>query len=1037
MKTIVALVLPLTCALLLLTGGSAEMAPGESPLLERGNDEEDAEVDFGRDILPLISDRCYFCHGPDEENREGGFRLDLEEEALDFIDPGDAEASLMFERIISDDPDEVMPPPRAKVPLSEEEKELIRRWIDSGAQWSGHWAFDSPAAADVPQLDGDAWSVNEIDRFVLRRLREEQLTPSEKTSRERLIRRVTFDLTGLPPTIEEIEQFTGDESPEAYEKVVDRLLESDRFGERVAANWLDIARYSDSYGYQVDRDRFVWPWRDWVVRAINANMPYDEFITKQLAGDLLPEATSDDILATTFSRLHPQKVEGGSVEEEFRVEYVADRTQTAATAFMGLTWECARCHDHKFDPISQRDYYGLYSFFNNIDEAGLYSFFTNSIPTPNLLLIDEAQQKKLDELQAAVDEAERQLQQVVSDEREAALTWIADGAGLEEEIAGRIANVDFATAGIGGNERTTGPEEGVHAVKLTGDDEVRLDGIGNLDRFEPFTISTFVNTPDEKERAVIFHRSRAWTDAASRGYELLIVDGYLQASLIHFWPGNAISVRSKEKLPVGEWTQIAMSYDGSNRADGIAIWMNGERMSVDIVRDNLTKTVRGGGNDFITIGARFRDRGFKDSLVSRFNVFDRQLSAIEISELCGSTEAADASEDLLREHFVLAISEPVKDAREKLKAAREALCRHFDGLKEIMVMREMSEVRPAYVLDRGAYDAPRMDEPVSPLTPEALPEMAEDLPRNRLGLAMWLTEPEHPLTSRVAVNRLWQLVFGQGLVRTPEDFGRQGAAPTHPELLDWLATDFVSNGWDTKRLIKQMVMSATYQQSSRTSAEMFELDPENELLARANSYRMPAEMLRDNVLFVSGLLVEKAGGAPVKPYDLDQSFKPVASDSGEGVYRRSLYTYWNRTGPSPLLTAFDAAKRDVCTVERERTSSPIQALVMLNSPQFVEASRALSLSMMGEVAGDDDKTAIASRMFLVLTSRNATAEEIDVIGRLYERQKEIFAADAEATRQFIGTGHQVVPDDVDPVELAAWTNVALTLFSYDESVTRR
>ena len=546
-KRIIILLVPVLFSLVMFSGGSAD-SPRDLDSGSAGSEADETEIDFGRDILPLLSDRCYFCHGPDEENRDGGFRLDVEEEALDFIDPGDAESSLMYERIISDDPDEVMPPPRAKVPLTDQEKDLIRRWIDSGAQWSRHWAFESPAEPDVPVIENDDWSINEIDRFVLAKLRQEEIGPADEVDRERLIRRVTFDLTGLPPTLDEIEAFLADDSDSAYEKVVDRLLASPRFGERVAANWLDIARYSDSYGYQVDRDRFVWPWRDWVVRAINANMPYDEFITRQLAGDLMPDATPDDILATTFCRLHPQKVEGGSVEEEFRVEYVADRTQTAATAFMGLTWECARCHDHKFDPISQRDYYQLYSFFNNIDEAGLYSYFTGSIPSPSLLLIDEAQQQKLDELEAAVEQSRVALERVTAEQQDAFEQWLSQDHEVPDELPGLVTSVDFATIEIARNQRVEGPEQESPAVKLTGDDEIRLEAIGNFDRFEPFTISAYVKTPDEKDRAVIFHRSRAWTDAASRGYELLIIDGYLQASLIHFWPGNAISVRTSEKL---------------------------------------------------------------------------------------------------------------------------------------------------------------------------------------------------------------------------------------------------------------------------------------------------------------------------------------------------------------------------------------------------------------------------------------------------------------------------------------------------------
>ncbi|MHC4878415.1 MAG: DUF1553 domain-containing protein [Planctomycetota bacterium] len=965
------------------------------------------KVDFDRDIRPILSDRCYLCHGPDAATREADLRLDLREEALGVLSPGAPDESELLRRIMSDDSDEIMPPPDSNLSLSQRERQLIAAWIKQGAEWKQHWAFAPRSKPAPPDVRSKALVASEIDRFLLSRLEKQQLSYAPLATKEKLIRRVMFDLTGLPPTLDEIDAFLADDSPQAFEKVVDRLLESDHYGQRMASDWLDIARYSDTYGYQVDRDRFVWPWRDWVIRAFNANMPYDQFIVEQLAGDLLPNATDDQVLATTFNRLHPQKVEGGSTEEEFRVEYVADRTQTFATAFLGLTMECARCHDHKYDPISQKEYYQLFSFFNNIDESGLYSYFTNSVPTPTLPLTSEDQKQKLAELQAEVDSIAGQAPETSFD-----LTSL-DAVSKALEVLGKppVEVVDFSK--VGGRNTKITDARGNPAVQLTGDDAVGLK-TGNFTRYQPFSVSLSIHVPDVKERAVVFHRSRAWTDAGSRGYQLLIEDGRLSASLVHFWPGNALSVKTREQLPVKRWTDIAVVYDGSVDASGLSIFVDGKRAAVDIVKNHLTKNITGGGGDNIAIGARFRDRGLTDGQVSSFRVYDRQLSEMEVAvlhdeeaklksfqEAMASGGLSKPQEQVVVEHLRLNRSEEHNAHRARLKAAREQLCKLLDGLTEIMAMRELPEPKPAYILRRGLY-SDRLEE-VTAESPAVFPAMDGSLPKNRLGLARWLTSPEHPLTARVAVNHFWQLIFGQGLVRTPEDFGRQGALPTHPELLDWLANDFVANGWDVQRLLKQMVMSRAYRQSTSASTELLQRDPANELLARAPAYRLPAEMLRDNVLAVSGLLVDKIGGAPVRPYELAASFKASTPSKGEGLYRRSLYTYWKRTGPAPVMLALDAAKRDVCRVKRERTSSPLQALAMLNGPQFVEASRALSQRLIHE-HGKDETDGIAIDMFRTLTSRAPSDAERSIITKLFKGQQEHFLESPESAVKYLSNG---------------------------------
>jgi hypothetical protein len=1016
---------------------------------------------FNRDIRPILSENCYHCHGPDDNARAADLRLDLEDAAKEFaIEEGDAEASELFLRVVSDDADVVMPPLDSERKLTKQQIETLRRWIDQGAEYQGHWSFSPVVRPAVPEVDQKR-AVNAIDQFVIKQLQEKNLTLADHADRATLIRRVTFDLTGIPPTLGEIDDFLNDTSPDAYVRLVDRLLASPRFGERMAADWLDVARYSDTYGYQVDRDRFVWPWRDWVVRVLNENMPYDRFITNQLAGDLLPDAKRDNILATAFNRLHPQKVEGGSVPEEFRIEYVADRTQTVATAMMGLTYECCRCHNHKYDPISQSEYFQLSAFFDKIDEAGLYSYFTPSVPTPTLTLPTESQEARMQRLASEIHQLELELVETRKQQRSAAESrvenWLSkstddsksssgsntDAGFWADTVAKPIESLDFESDVKAPNEVTPGVIG--NAVKLTGDDAINTK-VGNFKRFEPFSVSLWMKTPDVKERAVVFHRSRAWTDAASRGYQLLIEDGKLSWSLIHFWPGNAIRVQAVDTLPVDQWVHVTVTNDGSSRASGLRIFVNGEQAETTVVRDSLTKQITGGGGDNIAIGERFRDRGFTGGSVDEFQVYDRELTGIQIlrvsrksGEIPWINQPASSwtqtQLEMVVDHFLRTTDERIAKLQAKLKSLREQYCKVQDELQEIMVMREFNQGLKTYRLDRGAYD--NRAEEVQPGTPAALTEYPPSLPKNRLGLAKWLTMPEHPLTSRVAVNRLWQMCFGIGLVRTPEDFGSQGQPPTHPELLDFLASDFVSSGWDTKRMLKQIVLSATYRQSSvhPDQKRVVSVDPENRLLARFPSYRLPAEMLRDNALAISGRLVNQLGGAPVKPYELEASFKPSQRDKGRGLYRRSLYTYWKRTGPAPAMMTLDASKRDVCRVQRERTASPLQAFVLLNGPQYVEAARGLAEQLL--LQHGDAIDVILHDGFRTLTSRVPTEEEMTVLKNLYSVQHDYFSKQKEQAAQYVRVGDASPIVSLDNQVLAATTTVFGTLLSYDESVTKR
>lgn len=1011
-------------------------------------------VRFNRDIRPILSENCFHCHGPDENARESDLRFDTERSAKELaIVPRDSSQSEMVHRMVTDDPDALMPPPDSGKSLTEEEIERIRRWIDQGAAYEEHWSFIPAVRVSAPHSKSNPR--HPVDRFIAARLETKGLTAAPRASRETLIRRVTFDLIGLPPTIDEIDQFLADDSPDAYPHLLDRLLSRPEFGERMAASWLDAGRYSDTYGYQVDRDRFVWPWRDWVINAFNENMPYDQFITEQLAGDLLPDATRQQILATTFNRLHPQKVEGGSTPEEFRIEYVADRTQTMSTAMLGLTFECCRCHSHKYDPFSQKEYYQLSAFFDNIDEAGLYSYFTPSVPTPTLTLPNPSQQAATETHTQTVAQLERELPSLLSERTADAKEFLGsfENALPDNFWAAPVKALDFEESPPGGNQLVDGIDG--KAFQLTGDDAVGA-GVGNFPRWQPFSVSLWIKTPDHKQRAVVFHRSRAWTDAGSRGYQLLIEDGKLSWSLIHFWPGNAMRIRMNEMIPIDTWVHVTVTNDGSSRASGLKIYLNGELAKTEIVRDQLTKQITGGGGDNITIGERFRDRGFKGGSVDRMRIFDAELTALEakqISRLETSTANSDTDDNISntpnltwRQQWerdpitwidhVLQRHDPVVIERKKtIAAARQKQFQTEDSLQEIMVMREREQPRTTYLLIRGAYDN-RGDE-VEAMTPASLPPFDDELPRNRLGFARWLCDPKHPLTSRVAVNRLWQLCFGTGLVRTPEDFGSQGAPPTHPELLDWLAIEFVESDWDVKRMLRTLMTSETYcRESHSTDSKNETVDPDNRWLARHPSYRLPAEMLRDNALALSGRLVLKHGGPPVKPYELEASFKPSKPDDGEGLYRRSLYTYWKRTGPAPAMMTFDAAKRDVCRVQREKTSSPLQALVLLNGPQYVEAARGLAedLSRQHGVTGVQNSIEIAFRM---MTSRTGHTTEIDVLVSLYRSQYNYFSAKPDRASAFLGIGRAAPSPSLDRNHVAALTVVMGALLNYDQSMMKR
>ncbi|HVV00175.1 MAG TPA: DUF1553 domain-containing protein [Verrucomicrobiae bacterium] len=1023
-------------------------------------------LEYNRDIRPILSDRCFKCHGFDKASRKAGLRLDTPEGAYaerkksgkHAIVPGKPDESLVCEKIFATDPDDRMPPPESNLSLTESEKGKIRRWIQEGAKYQPHWAFvPLPARIAVPEVRRRDWPRNEIDHFILARLEKEGLKPSSEAPRSRWLRRVTYDLTGLPPVPAEIEAFLKDNSANAYETVVDRLLASPHFGQRMAVPWLDAARYADSYGYQSDLLSPTWPYRDWVVRSFNRNLPYDKFIIDQLAGDLLPSPTREERLATAYNRLHRQTNEGGSIEEEWRDEYVADRVQTLSTSILGLTFECAHCHDHKFDPITQRDYYSLSAFFNSIDEYGLYNS-SDYVPTPSLLLPTAPQESAMKSSAADLDASRAAEQKAQTTAENDFADWLAQ-SNLTSVIPGLAAYFSFDhvnatnefasdagssvryTSGIGGNKLEPG-HTGM-ALRMTGDDQLDFPTLtGGLQPWEQYSIVFWMKTPPELTNGVVFHRCQG-TDTGFHGTELDLKNGRLFFVIKRFWPGNAIAVQAREPLPTGQWVQVAVTSDGSARAAGISLFVNGRRLAAETVRDHLYKGPDGPRSG-ISFGALFRSAGLKNGCIDDLRVYDRKLAVLEVRELFDGHSLRDAlasrAPGQLREYYMDAISPSMRSARNEVSAAARKFFEARNPVLETSVMREMPEPRPTFVLARGRYDAPKTDDKrVTRSTPGFLVPFPANAPKNRLGLAEWLTLPNHPLTARVAVNRFWQMLFGRGIVATSDNFGMQGSEPTHPELLDWLARDFVSSGWNVKATLKKIVLSATYRQDSRPRPELLKADPENLLLGRGPSHRLSAEMIRDTALAASGLLDDRLGGPPVSPYspgDLwreSNSMSPAYHQSvGKDLYRRSLYTVWKRTAAMPDMTAFDAPSREVCIARRSVTSTPQQAFVLLNDPQFVEAARVLAEKTLG--AHSKAGGSSFEEIFLQLAGRKPDNTEAAVLQDLFAEQKEIFSKEPDRARELLAVGASKADASLDPIQLAAMTIVAQAVMNADATV---
>ena len=1117
------------------------------------------KIDFNLHVKPILSDRCFKCHGPDKNKIEAGLQLTNFEGATALLKSGKRavvpfkpKESELITRIFSTDPTDMMPSPKSNLALTETEKAILVKWIEQGGEYKEHWSFVVPFRYPVPMAHPDgsgspsvnslkngSWARSSIDFFILQKLEENGLTPAKEASKETLIRRLSLDLTGLPPTVAEIQDFVNNSKPNAYERLVDRLLATPQYGERLALDWLDVARYADSHGYQDDGLRNAYPYRDWVIRAFNQNLSFDKFATWQLGGDLLKNPTEDQLIATCFNRNHQQSQEGGVVDEEYRIEYVADRVATFGKAFLGLTTECARCHTHKYDPITHNDYYSLFAFFNQNNDTGIVPYSGEA--TPTLLLKTPNSRKSLDSLRQLMQPYEAKTQ--VSEQYKKDLgAWLKNlkanyNAALETPVK-RVVYLDFekedttlirdninpptkielenrakaraeslkdstkkvkplgkiagfwnietadtmlkAATYSGDKDKRPLSIEGKKGKGLhfQGDAGLEMGKALNYDRYQPFSVSIWVKVMKEGEAGPIFNKSNGDFEGYRGWLCILNKDGTLSFQFNHVWPDNAIDFQTIDKIKIGEWTHIALTYDGSSKASGVHFWLNGKTPQYKLWTDNLQKSIlhtRNKGNKNwsplnFSLGSELRQT-IQNVEMDELQIFKRQLSEIEVSELSGNQaltsllekpSRSEKEEKQLLEWFLLrghnADFNASIDSLISLRGQENDL---MTDLEEVMTMHDRAEYRKTYILSRGAYDAPTTEE-VFPRTPTKFPSF-EGFPKNRLGLAQWLLDDKNPLFARVIANRYWQMLFGRGIVATQEDFGNQGALPTHLELLDYLALDFKENGWDVKRFLKQMVMSATYRQSSVPTAAAKETDALNLFYSHYPAHRLSAELVRDNALAASGLLVKKIGGQSVYPYQPDGLWEALATrnakvytqNHGDSLYRRSLYTIWKRSAPPPAMINFDATDRAFCVVRRQKTASPLQALVLMNDPQFVEASRILAEKMMlisksmPEKSGQDpsvsepkivENTLISKRLtygFEALTSRKPRPSDLSELVLLFEKQKKHFAENPENAEKLLTVGEFPRDKKLDAVEVAAYTVVASMMMNFDEFVVKR
>ena len=1011
---------------------------------------EEKPIDFSRQILPLLSETCFKCHGPDKTNREAGLRLDKQQPALTGLEsgktavvPGKSAMSELYRRISSADPDLRMPPVDSGKKLTSQEIALLKRWIDEGAQWSGHWAFESARKPGLPQPVPDWKTNNSVDLFIHSRLQKAELKPAAEAQKATLIRRVTLDLTGLPPTIKEVDDFLRDNSPVAYERVVDRLLNSQRYGEQMGRRWLDAARYADTHGLHLDNERSIWPYRDWVIDAFNRNLPFDQFTIEQLAGDLLPNPTLSQRVATGFNRCNVTTSEGGSIDEEYYVRYAVDRVETTSTVWLGLTSGCAVCHDHKYDPITQKEFYQLFSYFFSLTEKAMDG---NAIlPPPSVKVptkLQLATQKRLQEqLAAAQKEIETGLTQwkytdPLATAKPVPLTqndkvWFDDALPPGAKPAGNGPNPwKFVTAPdhpvFSGKNSTVRTGTGITQHFFTGAKDPLV--ISENDRLFAYVYLDPKNPP---ETIQLQFNDGTWEHRAHWGADKAFGAGRNNASNKPIGP-----------LPeTGKWVRLEVPAATVGLKAGSKL--NGWAFT------QFNGTVHWDKAGLVTIASLAPEQQASLAQWEHFRAKVKHPALPgeiqKVLNVAKEKRSKDQSQKLLRYYLQNVHPDARKRFAEPLKnqqAWKKELADIAKAIPSTLIMEERKQPRQAHILERGQYTEKR--EKVSSGVPDWLGPTLSDAPPNRLGLAQWLVSPTHPLTARVTVNRYWQHYFGTGLVKTTEDFGIQGEQPSHPELLDWLAVDFVESGWDVKRLQKMLVMSATYRQSSRVTTEKLAADSENRLLSWGPRFRLDAEVIRDQALAISGLLVEEIGGKSVRPYQPAGLWKPVGfggsntsvfkQDKGAKLYRRSMYTFWKRTSPPPTMTIFDAPDRETCQVRRARTNTPLQALVLMNDVQFVEAARKFAERVMTDGGGDVQQR--VTYAFRSILTRQPKPNELRLLSQLFNDYRAEFKATPEAAAKLLAAGESTRNESLDVNELGAWTMVVHLLLNLSETVTK-
>jgi hypothetical protein len=981
------------------------------------------------------------------------------------IVPGNIGESQVVNRIMTTNEDEMMPPPESNLKLNDYERQLITKWIEQGAVYKSHWSFIPIKKPEPPVVKREAWPSNPIDNFILSKLESLGIQPEDIASKEKLIRRLSFDITGLPPTIEEIDNFLEDKSENDYEKVVDRLLGSIAYAERMTSRWLDISRYADSHGYQVDFYRTMWPWREWVIKAYDENKPFDEFLTWQLAGDLLPDANYEQKLATGFNRNHNINLEGGIIKEEFRVEYVADRTNTLGAAVLGLTLECARCHDHKYDPISQKNYYELYGFFNSVPQEG------NDRRAPGPFI--EYPEEELNNLRIYLKEITTEQSSALTKRKDEVYSnpledqsftaWL-NSVKLNNTKSTKLLPSQSAYYSFDDLDSTSilsssisekkkleykriEPKSGKYGGGLFLDKDYTYD-LGThkyINDQDPFSISFWFYNKYYLSRNKIFTKAN---NKSGKGFNIEVNFRDIKIYTSKSSKEEGESILSKQRIPDQEWVNLAITYDGSGNAKGLILYMNGEQMEMEGDLEEFIQYIS--ANDPLIIAPD----GLSGSGIDEIYLFDKVLSKEEVNSIYQfnpidkllSTQfnsLDDKNKFLLIDHYLYHEDRKFNIALRNLEAVKyKNLDIPDEGQLKVMTMAEMPEPNETFILNRGAYDAPTKQ--VFPGTPKSILYFSDSLPKNRLGLSKWLFDSANPLTSRVAVNRYWEYIFGRGLVTTVEDFGNQGSLPSHPELLDWLAATFIENDWNTKEMIKLMVMSSTYQQLSSTSISKRNLDSENIYLSRGSRYRMSSDMIRDQALAASGLLNRRVGGPGVRPYQPENLWSDVTAVGGgplakyvldvtKDLYRRSLYTFWKRTVPPPSMLTFDAATRDRCTIRTQSTNTPLQALVLLNDPQYMEAARVMAQNIISYNKLPEENITVAFRK---LTGRKPKEREMNILMKEYFNNLESFRANPELIQELLNIGDYLIDEKLDKFMLAAHSVTISTILNLDETISK-